>query len=141
MTIENYNGDVDTLHTRLITDYLNRNGREPDRWEWSHYMEAVQDSIESGNCWECDGSTIVVSDNVLVWAGLTGQPKEDFLLLLYVLNKYKDLRVAPLGNDLMGLHYIMNGISIKKWHAAQVAVIRTDITRFDVLDVAVYLHG
>jgi len=141
MTIENYKGDIDSLHSRLVTDYETANKSKIDRWEWSHYMEAVTDSVESGNCWKGGDSIIAVHDNTLFYAAWRGSPKEDFLLTLYVLNRYNDLRIAPLGNDLMGLHYIMNAISLKKWHAGHVAVIRTDIERFDVLDVAVYCHG
>ena len=139
--IENYNGDPDELHARLIADYTATNPTPPDRWEWSHYLEAVQDSIESGNCWKVGDSVVAVNDNTLFYASCTGLPQADFLLTLYVLKKYEDLRIAPLGNDYMGLHHYFNSVSLRKHQRGQVAVIRTDIERYDALDVAVYIHG
>ena len=140
MPIENYSGDIDDLHTRLISDYILGNQRPMDRWEWSHYMEAVQDSVESGNCWECNDSVIVVNNNEIIYASWQGEPMEDFALLFFVLNRYNNVRIVPLGTDLMDMAFIMNAASLKKFVRKCGRSISTDFNRFPIMQVLGYLN-
>ena len=141
MSIVLYEGDVDELHTRLVNDYNVVNEVPMNQWEWSFYMEAIQDSIDNGDTWIHDDSIIVVNDNVLVYASWKGTARDDFLLLLFVLNKYYELRIMPLGMDHMGLTFLMNGYSLAQYHGGAQSSIRTDFVRYDSLDIAVYVRG
>jgi hypothetical protein len=141
MSIVEYEGGVDALHTRLKDDYAAINEVPMNQWESSFYLEAIQDAIDADSCWIHNDSIIVVDDGVLVYASWKGTARDDFLLLLYVFNKYKDIRILPLGIDHMGLTFLMNGYSLAQYHGAAQSDIRTDFARYDVLDIAVYVRG
>ena len=141
MTIEPYQGSVDDLHQRLIAEYAEVNPEPADQWEWSFYLESIQDSIDGNNCYSCGESIMAVNDDKIFYASWKGTDRVNFLFLLYVFNKYKELRIQPLGKDFMGLVFLFNKVSLRKYHNDQSDSIRTDFSRYDVLDLAVYTNG
>lgn len=141
MTIEPYQGDIETLHQRILTDYTDLNPEPADQWEWSFYLEALQESIDSQQCYSCGESIAAINEDKIFYASWKGTDRENFLFLLYIFNKYKELRIQPLGKDFMGLLFLFNRASLRKYHESQVSSIRTDFARYDVLDLAVYTNG
>ncbi len=135
-----YSGSAKQLFAILAADFLKYNGRALDKWEADYYLEELEQSIDSGQCWSMDQSIMAVNDDLLIYTAWKGAGQADFAFLMQVIAKYDDLRVVPLGKYFQDLTFLMNGVSMKKWHGGHGSTIRLDFHRYNTPGLQEYFN-
>jgi hypothetical protein len=138
--IRNFSGTANELYETFSAVYKEFNACTPDRWEYTYYLEALEVSLDSDDCWINDQSILAVADNRLILSAWKGTGHDDFLFLLDTLYKYPDVRVQPMGVYFHDLGFLMNRRSLQQYHASQVSSIRLDITKHSRANLQEYFH-
>ena len=140
LNIRNYNGSAEELYEQLATDYLKYNGQLPDRWEEPYYLDQIEQSLDTDNCWIHKQSLMVVNQDALIYSSWKGTGHDDLLFILDILDKYDDLRIVPLGKHFQDMEFLMNKRGIQMYHSSGSAQIRLDINIYHVNDIREYLN-
>jgi len=138
MRIQQYKEDA-LLHEQLKADFEKYNNQPIDDWQSTYYLAHIRSAIANDECWITDDDSImVINDNLLIYSVWNGTALDDFLFLFETLEPYNDLRVVPLGKYFHDLSWLMNNVSMKKFHLGQVSCIRLEIAKYDIPDIKEY---
>lgn len=105
-----------------------------DSLEEEFFLDSLAKSVKEGNAWSYKKSHIFIissgSDFLIAYNNLKSEPLEDFHLLEFVIRKYPDLYLSPLGEYLYNLAFLYNRRSITKFITGRGSKVNLDINPY-----------